>query len=144
MTGQAVSWPLKGFLGLVEAETELQLLILVLVWEFQIPTCGQSNCEQMSVKVMIYYISSQARCERSYGKLSQLNPKQAHTLQERHGEGRIDNCAEPAWRCQSACAEHSGQNVLPVIVRRVWNQMNRARVVTESEKHGIHVPKFFC
>ena len=60
----------------------------------------------------------------------------------RYGGGRIANCLEPAWKCRSACAEHSGQKLLPVVVRRLWNQLDRARVVTLSGKHGIQVPKF--
>ena len=36
---------------------------------------------------------------------------------------------------------HSSQKLLPVVVRRLWNQ-NRAKAVTEREKHGMHVLKF--
>ena len=42
----------------------------------------------------------------------------------------------------SACTKHSGQKLLPVVVRRLKNQIDRARDVTESEKHRIHMPKF--
>ena len=33
----------------------------------------------------------------------------------RNGGGRIVNCPEPAGKCRSACAEHSGQKLLPVV-----------------------------
>ena len=62
-----------------------------------------------------------------------------------HGYGGrgITNCAEPTWKCRSACAEHSGQTLLPVVVRRfVKSDRQRKSVVNESEKHGINVPKF--
>ena len=36
---------------------------------------------------------------------------------------------------------YNSQKLLPVVVCRFWNQNNRARGVTESEKHGIHMPK---
>lgn len=29
----------------------------------------------------------------------------------RYGGGGIANCAEPAWKCCTTCAEHSGQNL---------------------------------
>ena len=58
--------------------------------------------------------------------------------------GRIAICAEPAWKCHRTCAEHSGQKLLPVVVYRLWNQLNRARVVTESEKHKIHLQNMFA
>ena len=60
------------------------------------------------------------------------------------GGGKIVHCAEPASKCRSACAGHSGQKLLPVVVRRVLNQIHRVRVVTESNKHGIHVSKVPC
>ena len=46
-------------------------------------------------------------------------------------------------KCRSTCADHSSQKICfqwPVVVRRFWNQIDRARVVTESEKCRIHVP----
>ena len=64
----------------------------------------------------------------------------------RYRAGRITNCAGSVWKCRSAHSEHSGQKLLPVLVRRLWNQIDidRARVVTESVKRGIHLRKFFC
>ena len=63
--------------------------------------------------------------------------------EHRHGEGRIANFAEPASECRSACAEYRGKTLLPGLVRRLWNKTDIARVVAESEKHGIHVQKLF-
>ena len=65
----------------------------------------------------------------------------ACTARELYTEGT--GSAKPAWKCRAACAEHSGQNLLPVVVCRLSTQIDRARVVTESEKHGSHVPKSF-
>ena len=36
----------------------------------------------------------------------------------------------------------SSQKMLLVVVHRLWNQSNRARVISESEKHRIHKQKF--
>ena len=60
-------------------------------------------------------------------------------LYHRYGGRRIANCAETALKCCSA--EHSGQKLFPVVVRRLSDQIDIARVVTESEKHRFHMPK---
>ena len=38
---------------------------------------------------------------------------------------------ETVWKCRTPGAEHGGQTLFPVIARRV---------VSDSEKHRIHVP----
>ena len=38
------------------------------------------------------------------------------------GGGKIVHCAEPASKCRSACAGHSGQKLLPVVVRKCGDQ----------------------
>ena len=60
----------------------------------------------------------------------------------RYGGGRITNCSEPAGKCHSTCAEHRSKKLLIVEMHRLWKQVNRVRVVTDSKKNGIHVPKF--
>ena len=58
---------------------------------------------------------------------------------QRYGGWKISSCVESAWKCRSARIKHSGWKLLPVGVHWLWNQIDRARVVTESEKRGIHV-----
>ena len=36
------------------------------------------------------------------------------------------------------------KRLLPVVVHSLRNQIDRARIVTVSEKHGGHVPEFFA
>ena len=68
-------------------------------------------------------------------------PVRPAALEHTYGGGRIASFAELAWKCCSTCVEHSSHKLLPVVVCRLWNQNNSARVVTEKEKHRIHLPK---
>ena len=43
---------------------------------------------------------------------------------------------------QSSITGPINRKLLLVVVHRLWHQINSARVVTESENHGICVPKF--
>ena len=54
----------------------------------------------------------------------------------RYGGGGEDRqlCWACLAQCHSACTEHSRQKLLPVVKPRLWNKVNRSRVVTESEK----------
>ena len=106
------------------------LLVLHTRWEV---------CQRSLVSVVMPLVVRVTISECSWVPLLTPQKRPRH----RYGGGRIANCAEPAWNCRSACAEYSGQKLLPVVVRRLWNQIDRARVVTETEKHGIHVPFFF-
>ena len=49
--------------------------------------------------------------------------------------GRIADCAEPAWKCCTACVEHSSQALVPLVVQRLWNQIDRARFVSCASCH---------
>ena len=57
------------------------------------------------------------------------------------GEGSL-SVLSLIGKCRSARTEHRGQKLLLVVACRLWNQIDTARVVTESEKCGIHVPEF--
>ena len=61
----------------------------------------------------------------------------------RYGGERITNCTEPAWKCPTACAEHSSQKLFPdCFYKRVDCEIrqDRAGVANESEK----TTEFMC
>ena len=81
----------------VEAETDINIFL--------------SFCVQIVVDVYT--------CDVTRALLSRHVDLYTHRrlLAHRNGGGRIANCAEPAWKCRSACAEYSGQAMLPVVAR---------------------------
>ena len=85
-----------------------------------------------SDEVQDFCIRFQFWLARRIVRLSQSH--QPTSLTHRYRGGRIANCSEFAWKCRGACARHSGQKLLPVVVRKIVKSDHRARVVTGDEK----------
>ena len=102
---------------------------------------GRGNCNHRKI---ILFVPTEFGLQfwiREQIELCSVRNCNTSYFKHRQGGERIANCFEFAWSGSVVAHARSTALRYAVVAHRLWNQTYRTRLGTESENHGIHVPK---